>query len=91
MSRFGIYAVYNDPRDGVLTEDDACFVGWDERMETYFFRSGLVVNSETDEPLIWLGTYEKEFEDFDEFLRAFGGVAKSPDLPELFEILETKS
>lgn len=90
MSRFNIYAVYIDPRNGSLTEDDDCFIGWDEGMQTYFFQSGYVINHETDQPLIWIGTSPKEHEDFDDFLHAISGILKSPDIPDLFEKLESK-
>ncbi len=91
MSRFNIYAVYLDPRDGVLTEDEDCFIGWDWGMNTYFFQSGHVSNRETDESLIWIGTSDSEYTDLDDFLNVLSEIVKSPDIPDLIDLLDLKS
>lgn len=90
MSRFNIYAVYLDPRDGVLTEDENCFIGWDCGMNTYFFQSGYVVNRETDESLIWMGTSDSEYTNLDDFLNVLSRIVKSPDIPDLIDSLALK-
>ena len=90
MSQFNIYAVYIDPRNGSLSEDESCVIGWDDGMETYFFQSGCVIDNETDEPLIWIGTTHREFPDLDGFLHAIGDTIKSPDISDLYEELESK-
>jgi hypothetical protein len=91
MSRFNIYAVYLDPRDGVLTDDEGCFIGWDWKMNTYFFQSGHVSNHEIDEPLIWIGTSDSEYTDIDDFLNALSQIVKSPDILDLIDSLELKA
>lgn len=90
MSRFNIYAVYIDPRDGTLTDDENCFIGWDPNLETYFFQSGLLIDPETDEPLIWLGSEPHEHPEIDQFLEALSHIAKSPDIHEIWEELASK-
>ncbi|BAO92698.1 hypothetical protein [Caballeronia cordobensis] len=90
MSRFNIYAVYNDPRDGALTEDEDCFIGWDDGLKTYFFQSGNVSNRETGQPLIWLGAKPQQYQDLDDFLSDLDDVAKSPFIGDIYEKLETK-
>ena len=92
MSKFTIYAVFNDPRDGSLIEDEDCLIGWDEGMETYFFQSGYVILDcdEGEEPLIWMGTTHKEYPDLDGFLSAIGNIIKSREILDLYEQLELK-
>ena len=51
---------------------------------------GLLINSETDEPLIWLGSEPHEHPEIDQFLEALSRIAKSPDIHEIWEELASK-
>jgi hypothetical protein len=91
VSRFNIYAVYNHPTDGTLTEDHDCTIGWDSGLNTFFFQAGHVASSETDEPVIWIGTEHSQYRDLDHFLQGLKVLVKSPEIEDLYDDLAAKS